>query len=58
MNPEALRGFMRMGLFVALSSFVLLFLLDRSSPEFIISLFSLCIGATLVALVAWAARGR
>lgn len=51
MSPEALRGFLRAGMFVVLVSVVLLFITPRDSAEFVVSVCSLFVGLTLLALI-------
>jgi hypothetical protein len=51
MTPEFMRGFLRAGVFVAVVSLALVFTVQRGSAEFVISVCSLIIGMTLVALV-------
>ena len=46
-----LKAFYRMGIFVAGSSALLLFVVKRDSAEFVITVLSLCIGLTLMLLV-------
>jgi hypothetical protein len=52
MNSEFLRGFFRAGIFVTLTSLVLVFTTPQDSAEFVISVLSLLIGLALVGLVA------
>jgi len=51
MNPEMLKGFYRIGIFVFGSALILLFVLPPNSAEFVVSLLSLGIGATLLLLI-------
>lgn len=51
MNPDMLKAFYRMGIFVAGSSALLLFVVKRDSAEFVVTVLSLCIGLTLMLLV-------
>lgn len=56
MNPDSLQGFFRAGVLVALVSFVLALYVPRDSAEFVISVCSLGIGLTLIALIAVAIK--
>ena len=59
MNQEIFRTFLASGVFVAGASLVTSFFVPRSSPEFVISVFSACIGLLLIGLVllvAWRTR--
>lgn len=59
MTPEYMRGFLRAGVFIALVSLLLIFLVPRDSAEFVISVCSLLMGLALVgiiALISWLAR--
>lgn len=59
MTPEYMRGFLRAGVFIALVSLLLIFLVPRDSAEFVISVCSLMMGLTLVgiiALISWLGR--
>jgi hypothetical protein len=51
MTPEFMRGFLRAGVFVAVVSLGLVFVVPRNSAEFIISVCSLLIGLTLIGLI-------
>lgn len=51
MSPDLLKAFFRAGVFVAGTSIFLLFIVERESPEFVITVLSLGIGITLIALV-------
>ncbi|MCA9883779.1 MAG: hypothetical protein KC546_11005 [Anaerolineae bacterium] len=51
MSPDILKAFFRMGVFVAGTSGLLLFLVKRDSAEFVITVLSLCVGLTLLGLV-------
>ena len=56
MNPDRLKAFYRMGIFVAGSSALLLFVVKRDSAEFVVTILSLGIGLILmllVSLVTW-----
>lgn len=59
MNPEALRAFMRAGVFIAGLALLLVFAVPRESAEFVASVCSLMLGLALVfgsGLVAWMTR--
>ena len=59
MTPEFMRGFLRAGVFVAVVSLALVFLVPPNSAEFVISVCSLLIGLTLIGLIvllSWLAR--
>lgn len=51
MTPDFMRGFLRAGVFVAVVSLALVFMVQRDSAEFVISLCSLLIGLILIGLV-------
>ncbi len=51
MTPEALHGFLRAGVFIALVSLVLVLGVPRDSAEFVVSVCSLTVGVTLVGLI-------
>ena len=51
MSPDILKAFFRMGVFVAGTSGLLLFLVKRDSAEFVITVLSLCVGLALLGLV-------
>ena len=48
MSPEALRAFFRMGMWVAVVAFIMVLLIPRDQPEFVISVCSLGIGVALM----------
>jgi hypothetical protein len=52
MGSDLLRTFFRSGMFIVLLSIVLILAVPRDSAEFVISMCSLAIGVTLLALVA------
>jgi hypothetical protein len=52
----ALKSFLRLGILIVVLAVPLLFIEDRGSPEFVASVLSVCIGATLIALVVLVAR--
>jgi hypothetical protein len=52
MGSDLLRTFFRSGMFIVLLSIVLILAVPRDSAEFVISVCSLAIGVTLLALVA------
>lgn len=51
MSADALRAFLRGGMFVALVSLALVLTTTRGSAEFVVSVCSLVIGLTLMGLV-------
>ncbi|CAG1769968.1 hypothetical protein BAC2_00721 [uncultured bacterium] len=51
MSADALRAFLRAGMFVALVSLALVLTTARGSAEFVVSVCSLVIGLTLIGLV-------
>lgn len=51
MNPDALRAYFRMGIWVTLVALVLVFAVPSGSPEFVVSLCSLGVGVTLIVVV-------
>ena len=55
MSPELLKGFYRVGVFIIGASVFLLFIVEPDTAEFVVTLLSLCIGVTLLALVSLAA---
>ncbi|MDQ7027317.1 MAG: hypothetical protein Q9P01_21525 [Anaerolineae bacterium] len=52
MSPDLLKAFFGAGTFVAGTSFFLLFIVERDSAEFVITVISLGIGIVLILLVA------
>jgi len=48
MNPEILKGFARIGIFIGLGGLVLALIEPRSSPEYIVSLCSAILGGLLL----------
>jgi preprotein translocase subunit Sss1 len=52
MAPELLKAFFRAGVFVTGTSVFLLFIVKPDTAEFVITILSICIGITLLALVA------
>ncbi len=48
MNPEVLKGFARIGIFIGLGGLVLALVEPRSSPEFVVSICSSLIGGALL----------
>ncbi len=55
-QPDALKALLRWGVLIILLSGAMLFLQKPGSAGFVITILSLCIGATLVALVVWLTR--
>jgi len=55
-QPEALKLLLRWGLLIIVLSVVSLLLQKPGSAGYIVTIFSLCIGAILVALVVWITR--
>ena len=53
MGSDLLRTFFRSGMFIVLLSIVLILATPRDSAEFVVSVCSLGIGVTLLALVAF-----
>lgn len=51
MNPEILKGFARIGIFVGLGGLVLVLVEPRNSPEYVVSLCSSLIGGVLLLCV-------
>ena len=51
MAPEGLQLFLRAGVFIALVSLFMVFLIPRESAEFVVSVCSLGVGITLIVLV-------
>ena len=49
MNPDALRAFFRLGIWIVLVSLLLVLAVARNSPEFVISVCSLGVGLALIA---------
>ncbi len=59
MAPELLKAFFRAGVFVTGTSVFLLFIVTPDSAEFVVTVLSVCVGVTLltlVALVSWYAN--
>jgi hypothetical protein len=56
MNPEALRAYFRMGMWVTLVALVLVLTVKRDTPEFVISMCSLAVGLALTGLVVLLSR--
>jgi hypothetical protein len=56
MGPEAFRAYFRLGMWVTLVALVLVLVLPRDGPEFIISICSLAVGLTLMTLIFVAGR--
>jgi hypothetical protein len=56
MNPDALRGYFRMGMWITLVALVLVLTVKRDTPEFVVSVCSLAVGLTLTGLVAALSR--
>jgi hypothetical protein len=52
MTPEFLRGFLQGGMLITVMSLLLVFMTQRNSAEFVISVCSLGVGLTLVGLIA------
>jgi hypothetical protein len=52
MAPEVLKLFFRIGMFVTLAALFLVFTVPRGTAEHVVSVLSLIIGLTLLALVA------
>lgn len=51
MNPEALRGAFRIGVFITVASLLMVFMQPRESAEFVISVCSTGIGLAMIAMV-------
>jgi len=51
MAPELLKAFFRAGVFVTGTSVFLLFIVKPDSAEFVITVLSICVGVTILALV-------
>jgi hypothetical protein len=58
MDPRLGQAAVRIGMFMALTAGALLFLVDRSSPEFVVSLISLVIGLAFVGAIALVVRSK
>jgi hypothetical protein len=56
MNREALQAYFRIGIFLFLASVLLLTIQRPDTAEYVVTVFSVCIGAALVLLVAFVAR--
>lgn len=56
MNPDALRAYFRMGMWVTLVALVLVLAVPRDTPEFVVSVCSLAVGLTLTGVVALLSR--
>ena len=57
-DPRLGQAAIRIGMFMALSAGAMLFVVDRSSPEFVVSFISLVIGLTFMGAIALVVRGR
>jgi hypothetical protein len=56
MNPDALRAYFRMGMWVTLVALVLVLAVPRDTPEFVVSVCSLAVGLALTGVVALLSR--
>ncbi len=52
MTPSMLKVFYRLAVFIVGASVLLLVIVPPGSPEYIVTLLSVCVGAVLLALVA------
>jgi len=48
MDPELLKGFLRLGFFIGVGGLALMFFQPRESPEFVVSACSAIMGGVLV----------
>jgi hypothetical protein len=55
-NPDALKAMLRLAIWVAGLSFVLLFIVPGDSPEFVVTACSLAMGLTVMGLVVLVTR--
>ncbi|MBZ0291821.1 MAG: hypothetical protein K8L99_04565 [Anaerolineae bacterium] len=51
MSPELLKAFFRAGIFVTGTSVFLLFVVEQDSPEYIVTILSICVGVILLGAV-------
>ena len=58
MDPRMGQAAVRIGMFMALSAGAMLLLVDRSSPEFVVSFITLLIGLAFMGAIALAVRGK
>ena len=58
MDPRLGQAAVRIGMFIALTAGALLFLVDRSSPEFVVSFITLVIGLAFMGAIALVVRGK
>lgn len=56
MTPSMLKVFYSVAVFVIGASVLLLFIVKPDSPEYVVTLLSICIGSVLLILVALTAR--
>ena len=56
MSPNMLKVFFTMASFIIGTSLVLLFIVPPDSPEYFVTLMSICVGAILLFLVALTAK--
>ena len=58
MDPRLGQAAVRIGMFMALTAGALLFVVDRSSPEFVVSFITLVIGLAFIGVIALVVRGK
>lgn len=58
MDPRLGQAAVRIGMFMALTAGALLFLVDRSSPEFVVSLITFVMGLAFIGAIALVVRGK
>jgi hypothetical protein len=51
MSPDLLKAFFRAGIFVTGASVFLMFIVEPESPEYVVTILSLCVGIVLMAAV-------
>jgi uncharacterized membrane protein YdcZ (DUF606 family) len=57
-DPRLGQAAIRIGMFMALSAGAMLFLVDRASPEFVVSFISFVIGLAFMGVIALVVRGK
>lgn len=56
MTPSILKAFFSLAVFIIGASLILLLVVPQDSPEFIVTLLSICVGSALLLLVALTSR--
>jgi hypothetical protein len=53
MNPDGLKAFLRLGVFIVVASVCMIGFQTPGTPTFVVTILSMLIGAALIALVWW-----